>query len=424
MKDESRASFPAPSYVMIGATSYFTLHFVLAAFYQVHFVAGTAEIPSSWGFLLTPGILLTASVILTWMHLRAVAIGPFWLRPVTVALMGTVAFLHSLTPWSWEFRRLLLVGLFALLASLLAFTGRRVFGRPQPGKLWVLLTTVVVGSGLIMAFSSPISNRFGLVCFKSESTEMKSYDEKTNKDNYPPCTFEYNSLGYRDIEQRGDARGRRRVLLIGDSYVWGDGIPSNEETLGYRLREALEARSPAGFDVISAAFPGIDLYGYVRFTKVLQPHFDADIVIISTLGDCWLSDTQYLVDQAPDIGSLRRLLAMMSVLQRAHEFAASINEDWRNSPAGVRFCRHLLEELAQHTAEGGYELLFLNYDKQSQPKELEAFQVLDLPQHWKYQGTGNELWYAMDEHPKPHLLRLVADILAERIVRMGTRPGE
>ncbi len=419
MVESSRMQRRIPSWLLFGVTADLALRFLLSLTYLIPFSRGPAEVPGAWRFLVNPGLFLVIASGLTGIHERAVTHGPRWLRVVAVGLMLVLVGLLARSPWGWQLQGPLVAGQFALLALLsgAALTWRRKGS--QPGIVLVLPLSMILGAALLILTAAPISNHLGLVSFEPNTAETRDYADMSNKDDYPPCAFEYNSLGYRDLEPAARASGRTRVLVIGDSYVWGDGIPRGTETLPQRLRQALEARSPGQFDVVSGAFPGIDLYGYLRFTTVLQEHFDADLVVISYLGDCALSDAQYILDRAPDFRPLRLLLAKSSVLQHAHEFAASINDEWRRTEDHQRFRAELLAALGERAATGGYDVLFLNYDKPARPRELQDFRVLNLPQELKYTGERSELWYAKDEHPKPRLVQIVAELLAEAITGNG-----
>ena len=415
--DDGAEKKPTPASLLVGATAYLAVHFALTVCYAVLFASGSSETWMSLMLLVKPGAALATAVLLTWLHYRARVTGPTWLRPVTAALMIATVYLFARTPWGWSASRAAFVASFALVALVLSITNRLVLRGRQIRTTALLVSSLVLSTGLLMALPWTVSNRFGLVSHSPDSTSVLDFARMSNKDNYPTCTFEYNSLGYRDTEPPEKTAGSQRVLVVGDSYVWGDGIASNEETLPYRLREALELRSRGAFDVVSAAYPGIDIYGYTRFTEVLQPALAADIVVISYLGDCSLSDAQYLLDRATDSEVLRRFFVRMSVLEYAHEHVGRWERSADASVDRGSFCRNILEDLARHSTEGGYTLLFLSWAS-NHGQELDAFQEIRLPDHLMYQGESSDLWYAKDNHPRPPLLLLVADIIADAIMQL------
>lgn len=403
--------------LLLGATAFFAVHFVLTVFYSLLFRGGSAGTGISWVFLLKPGVVLAASILLTWLNYRARVTGPTWLRFVTIALMGATVFLFANTAWGWSVPRAKVLVLFVIVCWIIALVSRLAFRQRQLRAATLLCLTIVVTLGLLVIVPKKVSNRLGLISNDPGSTVVRDYSGNTNKDNYPICTFEYNSLGYRDLEPPEETVGRQRVLLVGDSFVWGDGIPTNEETLPYRLRDALALRAPGTFDVMAGAFPGLDLYGYVRFAEVLQPHLSADIVVISYQEDCRLSDSQYLLDQATENALLQGLFVRFSVLQYAHEFVGTIEHESGESADRADFCQSRLDELGRHATEGEYKLLFLSWSEE-RPQELNWFNVVGLPEELRYQGESSDLWYAKDNHPKPPLLRLVADIVADALIQL------
>lgn len=270
---------------------------------------------------------------------------------------------------------------------------------------------------LVFAVRSPgvrtEANAYGLASEAANSVREEDFSRSPDKDGYPLCRFRYNSLGYRDAEPSFSPRkGERRVLLVGDSYVWGDGIPANEETLGALLRAELERRAPGRFAVMSAAYPGLGLYGYGRFVDALSPAWKPDVVIVGYLGenDHDPFDPQYLLDRLPRNRFLRNLVLNLGAAQRVHDASVRHFSPLWSGAANRDYFAALAREDARAAAARGYRLVFLSYFPH--PPLPEPIETLDLPPALRYPGAASDLWYAKDFHPKTALNRRLAGMLA------------
>lgn len=302
---------------------------------------------------------------------------------------------------------------FALAAAAAAMLPLRRWSRRDAGWTLGALGLVVLALAWRPPEGATRTNAFGLASFAANGVEEKEYSRSANKDAYPVCRFRSNSLGYRDEEPSRPARkGARRVLVVGDSYVWGDGIPDNEESLPYLLRAELERRAPGRFVVMSAAYPGLGLYGYARSIDALYGAYQPDAVVVGYLGenDHDPFDPQFLLDHLPRGPWLRNLVLNLGAPQQVHE--ASIRSYaplWTGAPNKERFAA-LTRDLAARAAERGYRLLFLSYF--GHPPLPAGVEALELPEELRYPGRASDLWYAKDFHPKTKLNRILSKTLA------------
>lgn len=258
-------------------------------------------------------------------------------------------------------------------------------------------------------------NALGLISGPVNSTQVDDPSRYPNKDSYPVCRYAYNSLGFRDAQPSFAVQaGKKRVLVVGDSFVWGDGIPTNEETLGALLRARLEFSRPGRFVVMSAAYHGLGVYGYDRFIDAVAPEFRPDVVVVGYLGytDHDPFDSQFLADHLPSGFPLRNLILNMGALQGLHEASIRHPSVWSRL-SGAEAFEGLYRDFARKAAQGRYRLIFLSYA--SRPDLPPGIEVLDLPQGLRYQMHSSDLWYAKDYHPKPQLNLILADMLAARI---------
>lgn len=290
---------------------------------------------------------------------------------------------------------------------------------PFPSALGLVLLGV---AGFLYALSTGSfvrGNRLGLVSGSPGQTVHQDYSHHPLKDDYPPAVIRNNSLGYRDVEPGALRDGRRRVLLVGDSYVWGDGIPTQEDTLSTLLRAELDRAAPGAWDVVSAAYPGLGAYGYRRAFKSMLPEVRPDVVVVGYLGDPDIDplDYQALHDLLPQSPAAAKLAVELGGLQSLHETAMALRTQstWAHG-VGETARDQLLASLAQFGRTPGHRAILLCYGG---PERASDVEVLPLPEPWRYRGHRSELWYAKDSHPKPALNRKLAGWLGAELVQPG-----
>lgn len=318
----------------------------------------------------------------------------------------------------WE-RMAKAMGPSLVAAGLVAALARRAPRRPSlPVVLAATLGLAAAFAAILTPESSTKVNALGLVCFGAGSVERYDYAQASNKDDYPASVFRYNSLGYRDEEPSAPlSDARRLILLVGDSYVWGDGIPTNEETLGSLLRSELERAAPRRYAVMSAGYPGLGLYGYDRIVSALQPLYHPSVVVVGYLGEADHDplDAQFLADRLPAGRLARNLVIGLRVARQVAEGSVVFaGERWR-SPRNAEYFAGLRGSLSRAAAERGYRLLFLSYPRHA-PAAAAPAATLTLPEELLYPGHRNAFWYEKDFHPKPALNRLLAQRLASAVL--------
>ncbi len=98
-------------------------------------------------------------------------------------------------------------------------------------------------------------------------------------------TYQYpvrvNALGLRGPELADKAEGEIRVLALGDSLVYGQGV-GDEETLPAELERALEERDSGSWTVINAGHRAYDTRQELALLEELGPRLEPDVVLL-----CW-----------------------------------------------------------------------------------------------------------------------------------------
>ncbi|MDF1562159.1 MAG: SGNH/GDSL hydrolase family protein [Deltaproteobacteria bacterium] len=258
-----------------------------------------------------------------------------------------------------------------------------------------------------------------LVGFPPSRTDVTDGSLYLNKDGYPLMTFRYNRLGFRDEEPVAELKeGQRRVLIVGDSFVWGDGIATNEETIGYQLRQALEARAPGAYVVMSLAFPGNGFHGYERAIQAAGRHFPPDLIIVGSLGrsDADPLDAQRLQESLPSSTLFRNLIWNLKILQRVHVVAVVHREHFWESEANMERNLGILERIARDAAAAGRKVILLHYLERYPLSGMPGMVEFELPEELRYPNHRNEYWYEKDFHPKATLNAKLGVLLAERVL--------
>ena len=88
-----------------------------------------------------------------------------------------------------------------------------------------------------------------------------------------------NGLGFRGPELATPRPANaKRVLLLGDSYVYGSGVADDET-----LDAALSRRLGAGWEVGNFGIPGFNLTAYARMAEAVVARYSPDVVVVGYL---------------------------------------------------------------------------------------------------------------------------------------------
>jgi len=94
--------------------------------------------------------------------------------------------------------------------------------------------------------------------------------------------FRINSQGLRDDHDYAEQHpGTTRILLVGDSFVFGVGV-ALEDTLGKQLERALNASGPARpVEVVAAGVPSYGIDAYALLIERWVPRLHPDLVVVA-----------------------------------------------------------------------------------------------------------------------------------------------
>ena len=97
--------------------------------------------------------------------------------------------------------------------------------------------------------------------------------------------YPVNALGLRGPPVEPKRPGRRRILLLGDSVVFGWRL-SQDETLASRLQEAIAQREPAT-EVVAVAVPGWNPANAAAFVAAHWARLGPDVLVLVLVANDW-----------------------------------------------------------------------------------------------------------------------------------------
>jgi hypothetical protein len=174
----------------------------------------------------------------------------------------------------------------------------------------------------------------------------------------PPAFVTTNQLGFRDRDfAQPPAAGVTRAVMIGDSYVYGMGVPEADGLINRQLEKALRAAAPGRqLEVVSVAYPGWGYFTYFDVARRALRQLRPRVIVVGSLGSAdWdLFDFQ---QQADILGP--RLFALLGALGVAEDLKAASVRYWGEavsddaaftSATGAPRLRRLVADLLEEAA--------------------------------------------------------------------------
>jgi lysophospholipase L1-like esterase len=87
-----------------------------------------------------------------------------------------------------------------------------------------------------------------------------------------------NELGFRDT--RFNRAADKKILLLGDSVSWGDGVEDVREVYPYLLEQSLNQESKETYEVINSAVPGYSTFQQLRYLQLDGLNLHPDMIIL------------------------------------------------------------------------------------------------------------------------------------------------
>jgi lysophospholipase L1-like esterase len=169
-----------------------------------------------------------------------------------------------------------------------------------------------------------------------------------------------NELGLRDAPYRAQAEAK--VLVLGDSVAWGDGIDEVTRTFPYLLERRLAARDPSRtFEVVNAAVPGYTPEQEATYLELHGLALEPGAVVVQfTLND--------VIARPPWLGRWRgrEMLhdAYRVLVQRSRAFAAVARAMQRRArEQETRQVRRLMEPQWSGDTERAWQRMLMQLDR-------------------------------------------------------------
>ncbi len=185
------------------------------------------------------------------------------------------------------------------VALLLAFVLSFFITREKNGisKKLALISELLGIALFLLAIMSPrLSDVLNPVC---ETKKNRHFDLAMNPnldmvfsaENYlPEYRVTTNSMGFRDVEWPGSEDGKKRIMLVGDSFIFGSGV-QQDELLARQLERELKDHQ-RNVRVYNVGQPGWNLAQEVEAIQSLADILHPDLILISHLpgNDLWPVD--------------------------------------------------------------------------------------------------------------------------------------
>jgi lysophospholipase L1-like esterase len=400
------------------------------------------EIRVGWALLTFLALLIELPVGSVFLGMWALATAPGWwvlandtraavlLRALRAALSARAARIAAI-----------------VLTALLAFA-TFVFG--AAGALWLLsllLSLIFVralragasGAGSLLEGAAIAGATFAIVLTAVELTlrseqvgrKLGTPQERAAWAQRYDRLWDSNIFGFRSRHERVARRpGVRRVLVLGDSYTWGDKIASSDSIWSAEVERTLSADPHLGpVEVINMAHLGWSLANEAELLRRLGWQFDPDLVVIQFLGN----DAQ---PSSPNFGT--RLPPTLTIVPARFRQGALANSallhllEWRFASTvdfaathfhpdstGWKQLRQALQEIGDSAQRRRVPVLLVqfpwfragganlpvarHYARVAQAAWNAGILVLDLTPAYAAQGAGGRRWWATPYDPHPNV---------------------
>ena len=164
-------------------------------------------------------------------------------------------------------------------------------GRLLAAGASLLLALAVIEVLARLRYGAPLSERLPIVLIQADETT--GWRMVPSQEHY---TYQHlvhvNALGLRGPEVLPKQPGERRVLALGDSLIYGQGV-AEEDTVTAQLAALLNAGAAGGttWTVVNAGHRAYDTHQELALCEDLEPRIDPDVVVLFWFwNDVWERD--------------------------------------------------------------------------------------------------------------------------------------
>jgi hypothetical protein len=143
----------------------------------------------------------------------------------------------------------------------------------------LVVVAVIVEVVFRLIFGSPLATKGQAIARQGEG-ELK-YTLSANLDRqFAGARVVTNALGLRDFRPPHKAEGKEQILVLGDSFTFGYGLPL-EGSYPYQLEQLLNGPGgTSGYEVINAGVPGYDTVDEVELLRTVLPHYSPRWIVV------------------------------------------------------------------------------------------------------------------------------------------------
>ncbi|MFO0548569.1 MAG: SGNH/GDSL hydrolase family protein [Polyangiaceae bacterium] len=229
--------------------------------------------------------------------------------------------------------------------------------------------------------------------------------------------YEVNRSGFRGPEWSLEkAAGVFRVVLIGDSFVAGDGLPDWESTLGVRVERTLaERHEDKRVEVLNLGLPGDNIVSHVNLYREAATQLDADAIVVclTLLNDlsAWDGQTERRDARRLSVFSVVRFL----VGDAAVPIYSHVTQPKRVTQKEVALFQREMARLGQLHRELAADRALVVFTYGAPPVELDPFITPEGATRAPVETPKADFFIPNDGHPtalgNEHFGRAIADAL-------------
>jgi lysophospholipase L1-like esterase len=175
----------------------------------------------------------------------------------------------------------------------------------------------------------------------------------------PAVVHSVNEYGYRGPPRaRASDSNRLRIVALGDSFTFGQGV-EDDETLPAALERELRARSASGIEVLNFGVPGLNLSESIDQYRHFASRWEAEVVVLFLFENDLDQSLCELLDRRVFMGLVRHVgLVRLGVVAFAPHALGAPNP--HASPARVELLREQLGTLRELVAAQGARLIVVS----------------------------------------------------------------
>lgn len=341
--------------------------------------------------------------------------------------------------YSWRYAGFLAA--FVLAACIVSLT------KPSwLGKLWQARTKILIsGASLLLTISLAemavrAVDAYGVSYYDAVSVYMlnmeadgnRVYRHKASSEQlYGNLTVTYNERGLRDRPILPKGKEEFRVLALGDSIVFGWGVPQ-DQIFPVRLEQLLERRLGRPARVINSGVGGYNTVQEVAYFKEEGITFQPDLVLLTYVeNDIGETPDHLITDHRGERSFLQMVMRpveklwLYRLVQHAHDYGFNVRDDQRpqtlSSRKGWDDSISALDELVSMCRARNVPLMIFYYRLNVDAENPLLADVIAHAKGFPVKDVGP--WFAghdiltlilskVDPHPNAEAHRLMAEHMA------------